>query len=274
MTGAKTGVILECALDEAVLADATIDVRAETVETPFGRLDYRRLESEAGEALVFENGGMNGRRTFARAALPVFTVAHREGVDSVFALGFAGALDDDLSYGEFTIPEDFLDRTSSRPRSFVEALSPGELFFYRMAEPFSPSQREYLAETVEGLGHRVRDGLVHAVTEGPGFETAAEITVLDRAGADTVSFSGVPDAFFARETGIEYVLGSFVSNAGEGLDAIDTEHVLDAADEQGAFLTEITLAIASDPYEPVAGGFHDEYWMQTPDDGWDDDVWE
>lgn len=266
----KTAIVLECAIARDYLRNSDLAITETTAETPFGEVDYLRMRSAEQEALVFENGGMNGRRPFSRAALPVFSVAYRENVDAMFSLGFAGSIAPDLSNGDFVVPGDVLDRTKDRPRSFVEEFSPGELFFYRMEEPFSPRLRSQLATAVEDLGFAVRDGGVHAVTEGPRFETAAEIAALREQGADTVSFSGIPDVYFARETDIEFGLGAFISNAGEGLDDVHSGEILETADEQQKQLTRITERLLQRPTDPPQETHHEQYWMQTPDESWSD----
>ncbi|MEM2741338.1 MAG: S-methyl-5'-thioadenosine phosphorylase, partial [Nitrososphaeria archaeon] len=54
-------------------------------------------------------------------------------------------------------------------------------------------------------------------TEGPRYETAAEIRAYKILGADIVGMTGVPEAFLAREAGVEYASISVVTNYAAGI---------------------------------------------------------
>src|SRR5438309_9671644 len=56
-----------------------------------------------------------------------------------------------------------------------------------------------------------------ACTEGPRYETPAEIIMLRTMGCDIVGMTGAPEAFLARELGMCYASLSFVSNMAAGL---------------------------------------------------------
>ena len=45
---------------------------------------------------------------------------------------------------------------------------------------------------------------MHAVTQGPRLETAAEVRRLERDGCDIVGMTGMPEAALAREVGLCY----------------------------------------------------------------------
>ena len=62
----------------------------------------------------------------------------------------------------------------------------------------------------------VIDGGVYAATQGPRLETAAEITRLERDGADVVGMTGMPEASLAREISLEYAAINLVANYAAG----------------------------------------------------------
>jgi 5'-methylthioadenosine phosphorylase len=57
---------------------------------------------------------------------------------------------------------------------------------------------------------------VHAVTQGPRLETAAEVNRLERDGADMVGMTGMPEAALARELGLAYATIAVVVNHAAG----------------------------------------------------------
>ena len=60
------------------------------------------------------------------------------------------------------------------------------------------------------------DGGVYAATQGPRLETAAEITRLERDGADVVGMTGMPEAALARELDLAYAAIGVVANYAAG----------------------------------------------------------
>ena len=53
--------------------------------------------------------------------------------------------------------------------------------------------------------------------DGPRFETPAEVRLFAQWGADVVGMTGLPEAIYAREIGIEYAGLGIVTNLGTGL---------------------------------------------------------
>jgi 5'-methylthioadenosine phosphorylase len=74
-----------------------------------------------------------------------------------------------------------------------------------------------LADCCHSINVQVRDEAVFAVTEGPRYETPAEIGMLRRLGADIVGMTGAPEVFLARELEMCYSAVCFVSNKAAGM---------------------------------------------------------
>jgi 5'-methylthioadenosine phosphorylase len=72
---------------------------------------------------------------------------------------------------------------------------------------------------------------VYAVSEGPRFETPAEVRMLRSMGADLVGMTLAPEAFLARELEICYHPVAYITAYAEGASEVD-------ADEQRASLDE------------------------------------
>ena len=63
----------------------------------------------------------------------------------------------------------------------------------------------------------MRPAGTYAATQGPRFESAAEIRKYDRDGADIVGMTGMPEACLARELGICYATIALVVNYAAGI---------------------------------------------------------
>ncbi|MDN5855381.1 MAG: S-methyl-5'-thioadenosine phosphorylase, partial [Actinomycetia bacterium] len=95
----------------------------------------------------------------------------------------------------------------------------------------------------------VHSGGVYACTEGPRFETPAEIEMIRRFGGHLIGSSAVPEICLARELGLCYALLTVVSNRAAGYqDRVDSRDVLEAVwsvrDKLSNYLPDALLAAA------------------------------
>jgi 5'-methylthioadenosine phosphorylase len=74
-----------------------------------------------------------------------------------------------------------------------------------------------LVDCCRALNIQVRDKAVLAATEGPRYETPAEIRMLRKLGGDIVGMTGAPEVFLARELEMCYSAVCFVSNKAAGM---------------------------------------------------------
>jgi purine-nucleoside phosphorylase len=85
----------------------------------------------------------------------------------------------------------------------------------------------------------------YAAVLGPAYETAAEVRMLGRLGADLVGMSTVPDVIAARALGIRCVGLSVVTNKATGLGAGPIAHadVLEIGKKAGRRLAHVIIAL-------------------------------
>jgi purine-nucleoside phosphorylase len=79
------------------------------------------------------------------------------------------------------------------------------LRFLDMLSAYDAELRASAVQVAERNGFTLREG-VYAMVGGPAFETLAEIRFLQRAGADAVGMSTIPEVIVARQSGMR-VLG-------------------------------------------------------------------
>ena len=111
------------------------------------------------------------------------------------------------------MPDQVIDYTVSRTNTFFDE---GRVVHVDMTHPYTPSLRNRLLRAAVAAGVAVHDGGVYGVTEGPRFETAAEIDRMERDGCAVVGMTAMPEAALARELGMEYAACAVVSNAAAG----------------------------------------------------------
>ena len=125
------------------------------------------------------------------------------GVASIIAINSVGSLREEIKQGDLVIPDQLIDRTKNRVNSFFGC---GIVAHIQFAEPFCPSLRGLLYETVRETGAEVHPGGTYVVMEGPAFSTKAESHLHRSWGADLIGMTALPEARLAREAEICYAI--------------------------------------------------------------------
>ena len=99
-------------------------------------------------------------------------------------------------------------------------------------EPFHPGLIDVLAGVAAEGGVTVTRGGVYACTQGPRFESPAEIDRFERDGATLVGMTAMPEACLAAELGLPYASISLVVNAAAGRGVIELD-AIHAAGKRG-----------------------------------------
>ena len=156
------------------------------------------------------------------------------GATAVISVASVGGIRKELGPGVLALPHQIIDYTWGRPSTFFEGPS-APVNHIDFTEPYTPALRERILAAAKASGERIVEKGIYAATQGPRLETAAEITRLERDGADLVGMTGMPEAALARELGLEYAAIAVVANyaAGKG----DSAHAV-PLDKIGAVLDE------------------------------------
>ncbi|MEM1515703.1 MAG: S-methyl-5'-thioadenosine phosphorylase [Candidatus Bathyarchaeia archaeon] len=133
---------------------------------------------------------------------------YRFGVKRIIATNAVGAINPNFKPGDLVVPHDLIDFTRQRPLTFYEQAPVTHIDF---TEPYCPEIRRVLIEGAKNVGS-VHERAVYVCTEGPRFETPAEIRMFRLLGCDIVGMTGMPEAVLARELGMCYATICFVSN--------------------------------------------------------------
>lgn len=144
------------------------------------------------------------------------------GAESILATSAVGSLRSSLGPGSLVLPDQFLDFTKSRAGTFFEG---GEGVIHTdMTEPYCRRLRQALAESARDQGVALQNGALYVCTEGPRFETAAEIRMFALMGGDLVGMTSVPEVVLSRELGICYASTGIVTNFAAGISSSAINH--------------------------------------------------
>ena len=208
----------------AALNDARVTLLAEDLvfQTPFGRspaFTHFRVDSGSGPRDVLSVKMHGWRRGVKRAdaSLQVFWVFHEAGVKKVLADGGVGSLNYLLDPRDIVIPNDFID-LSIKQDIYIR----GDHLLI-MRKPICPNLSQHLYDGATENFPRVFPRGTYLVTDGPRFESVAEVDYMKRLGGDIIGQSLAPEVFLARDIGACYAGIYLVVNYGEGI-VRDWEH--------------------------------------------------
>lgn len=202
----------------AALNDERVTVLAENLvyDTPFGRspsFTHFRVEGRHSvrSALAVKMHGWRRGVKRADASLQTFWVFHEAGVGKVLADGGVGSLNHLLDPRDVVVPDDFIDLTAKQ-----DIYVRGDHLLI-MRQPVCPDLAARLALGSSGHFDRVYSRGTYLVTDGPRFESVAEVDYMRRLGGDIIGQSMAPEVFLARDIGACYAGVYLVVNYGEGV---------------------------------------------------------
>jgi len=187
------------------------------VTTPYGRARGKVGFFEGSEVMFLTRHG-------ADHSIPPHKINFRAniaglkslGVTHVIATGAVGSLNASMHPGDFVIIDQFLDFTKSRQSTFFDGDNNG-VVHVDCTEPYCSLVRNTLLKAAESLGLTAHPKGCYVCTEGPRFETPAEIRMYRMLGGDVVGMTGVPEVVLAREAGLCYGTLAIVTNFAAGI---------------------------------------------------------
>jgi len=193
--------------------------RREVVRTPHG---------EPSAPMVF--GQLSGREVLflprhgAGHTIPPHEVnyranlwaIHNAGIDKVIAINAVGGVTPGFQApGTLAVPDQIIDYTSGRAHTFFGS-DAGQVTHVDFTHPYCESLRLILIDAATRAKLAVQTQGCYGATQGPRFESAAEVTRLERDGCDMVGMTGMPEAGLARELELCYASVAVVVNPAAG----------------------------------------------------------
>ncbi|MCT9931509.1 S-methyl-5'-thioadenosine phosphorylase [Planotetraspora sp. A-T 1434] len=138
------------------------------------------------------------------------------GVRQVVAPSAVGSLRPELGPGALVIPDQLVDRTTSRVQTYYDA---GGAVHVSFADPYCPRGRATAVAKARETGWDTVDGGTLVVIEGPRFSTRAESRWFTQAGWSIIGMTGHPEAVLARELALCYTSLCLVTDHDAGVEA-------------------------------------------------------
>jgi len=157
------------------------------------------------------------------------------GVDKCLSSGAVGSLDPSLKPGDLAAISDFIDISGRNVTMFEQGVHHTD---------FSPGVSAAVLKKLQSAG--AGGAVVYACTNGPRYETPAEIRMLRTLGADVVGMTVATEAVVMHEMGIEYGSLAIVTNYAAGISDAELSHeeVLDEVKKAASRAVRILLDAA------------------------------
>ncbi len=184
------------------------------------------------------------------------------GCDAAIAIATVGGIRSDLKPGDLMLPSQIIDYTWGRESTFFDGEDGGGLGHLEIASPYCTELRALVLRAAERVKVSLSDDGVYASTQGPRFETAAEIDRIERDGGDVVGMTGMPETALAAEKRICYVSVNLIVNpaAGRGSQEITMDEIREAWDKGyknlERLLNESIRLVANFKQRPMALNSH------------------
>lgn len=185
------------------------------IRTPFGIPSAPLISGEInGQKVVFL------ARHGLQHTIPPHIINYRANIWALHHIGckeilaFSGMfnISSAIVLGDVVIPDQLIDYTWNRAATFFD--SPIENVQYtEFAEPYSANSRAKLiaaCQKQELVNHSV---VTYGVTQGPRYETLAEIQRYRNDGCHLLGMTGMPEAALAQEVGIDYAVCGLVTKS-------------------------------------------------------------
>jgi xanthosine phosphorylase len=188
-----------------------------------------------GRRHVYEGGDPGAMRGPVRALKAA-------GATALLATNAAGSLRRESPPGSLMLIADHINMLGVNPLTGPNDDDAGPRFL-SLRDAYDPALRAALGACARELGIELPEG-VYLATQGPSFETPAEINAFRVMGADAVGMSTVPEVILARHCGLRVAAVSAITNLAEGMggEALSHEQTLRNADVAASDLQRLVIA--------------------------------
>lgn len=199
------------------------------LNTPFNNETKIRVGTPYGPSPTITIGSFNGKKSVAylprhgeKHSFPPHIINYRAnmwalnslGVERIFATNAVGAININYEVGDVVVPKDFIDFTRSRISTFYNE---APVTHIDLSIPYCPQLRKLLLDAAKKKAVKVWNDSVYLCTEGPRYETPAEIRMFRMLGCDIVGMTSLPELVLARELEMCYASICFITNMAAGL---------------------------------------------------------
>lgn len=223
-------------------------VEEQEILTPYGEVSYVSGCYQGKEIVFMARHGK-------KHSIPPHLINYRGniwalkklGVEQIIATTAVGSLNRMMKPGDIVLADQFLDFTKGRVSTFYDGGRRG-VVHVDVTEPYCPELRQTLFKAARSLGLSVHNGGTYVCTEGPRFETSAEIKMFQTLKGDLVGMTSLPETVLAREAEMCYATVSMVTNYAAGMSSQPLTHseVIETMKQNAENLRKLIMKAAAE----------------------------
>lgn len=216
------------------IVEMGMDLEKKVMETPYGSSPEMSIFKLHDKEVVFMSRHAVGHATpphMVNYPANIWALKNM-GVERVLATNAVGSMHQSIKPGDLLVPHDFLDFTYLRKNTFYD----DRVVHVDVTGPYCPQIRGILNSSGKVIGEGV-----YVCTEGPRFETAAEVQMYRKLGGTVVGMTGLPEVVLAREMEMCYTSICTVSNFAASIspDKLTIDEVFDEVQKKREVLIEL-----------------------------------
>lgn len=252
-------------MEKAIIAGTGIydipgfDFERKVIDTPYGAALVNVGRKDGFELAFLARHGLDHstppHRINFRANLKALQML---GVKHVLATYAVGSISREIPPMGLALLTDFLDFTSGREFTFFNGGKSG-LVHTNMDVPYCPALRAKLLELAPAFDLNIHPQAVYVATNGPRFETPAEIRMYAKLGGDVVGMTGVPEVVLAQELNMHFAGLAYSINWAAGME----EQMAFVSDKMADIRNRMTALFIRTLQEPVMFDCNCEYTMMV-----------
>lgn len=227
------------------------------IDTPYGQALCNIGEIAGNQVVFITRHGMGHKTAPHKVNYRANIWALKSlGTEEIFATTAVGSLNPEMKAGHFVVCSNILDFTKSRINTFYDTPERG-VVHVDFSYPYCPCVRERVIRCLEKMDITFHKEGVYVCTEGPRFESAAEIKMFAMLGGDLVGMTNMPESILAREAEMCYSTCSIVTNMAAGISPTPLSHI-EVVEAMGKSIANMNKLIASfindnEPVEATCG---------------------
>lgn len=199
-------------------------VAANEITTPYGSVECKIGEyADKQVAFIARHGGGHSIAPHKINYLANIWALKKIGVRKILSTTAVGSLNENYKPGHFVFPDQILDFSKNRENTFFPGGESG-VVHVDFTDPYCRELLRSASQVAGELPFVFHKGGCYVSTEGPRFETTAEIKAYRLLGGDLVGMTGMPEAVLAREAEMCYMTISMVTNFAAGISPIALTH--------------------------------------------------
>lgn len=190
------------------------DAKEQTLYTPYGLVCYSTgFINDTPAYFLARHGAQHSIAPHLINYRANIWALKKLGVQKIFSTAAVGSLSEDIPPGTFVVVDDFIEFTHGRAHTFFDS----KPLHMDVSQPYCPDLRNILTASTKQHGEKPTEYGTYVCTQGPRYETKAEIKMFQKFDGHVVGMTNFPESVLAREAEMCYATICLVTNFAAGI---------------------------------------------------------